>query len=138
MIEQRPIRLRPIESQRPRDWAVNRRVDVGASGGFDAAVVVLLLSLLDRLARDRADREGHDASTREPVGAVTPACGVRLSARQRDVMRLVTQGLTNAKVAEALCISPRTVERHLETIYNKLGVSSRNALTHYALTRGID
>jgi DNA-binding NarL/FixJ family response regulator len=56
-----------------------------------------------------------------------------LTQRERDVLRLVAQGLTDAQVAEQLVISPRTVNFHLTSIYRKLQVSSRSAATRYVL-----
>jgi predicted ATPase/DNA-binding CsgD family transcriptional regulator len=56
-----------------------------------------------------------------------------LTPRERDVLYLVAQGLTDAQVAERLVISPRTVNYHLTSIYRKLQVSSRSAATRYAL-----
>ena len=56
-----------------------------------------------------------------------------LTAREVEVLRLVAQGLTDAQVAERLVISPRTVNTHLTSIYNKLGVDSRTAATRYAI-----
>jgi DNA-binding CsgD family transcriptional regulator len=41
--------------------------------------------------------------------------------------------MTNAQVAEQLTISPRTVNTHLTAIYGKIGVTSRNAATRYAI-----
>jgi predicted ATPase/DNA-binding CsgD family transcriptional regulator len=55
-----------------------------------------------------------------------------LSAREVDVLKLVAQGLTNARIAKELFISPNTVNRHLNSVYHKLGVSSRAAATHFA------
>jgi DNA-binding NarL/FixJ family response regulator len=55
-----------------------------------------------------------------------------LTDREVEVLRLVAQGLTNAQVAERLVISPRTVDAHLRSIYNKLNISSRHAALHYA------
>ena len=40
--------------------------------------------------------------------------------------------LTDAKVAEKLVLSPRTVSTHLRSIYNKLGINSRSAATRFA------
>jgi predicted ATPase/DNA-binding CsgD family transcriptional regulator len=58
-----------------------------------------------------------------------------LTAREVEVLRLVTQGLTDAQVANHLIISPRTVQGHLRSIYNKINVSSRSAATRYAVER---
>ena len=55
-----------------------------------------------------------------------------LTEREIEVLRCVAQGLTDAQVAERLVISPRTVHSHLNSIYSKLGISSRNAATRYA------
>jgi DNA-binding NarL/FixJ family response regulator len=50
-----------------------------------------------------------------------------------EVLRLVAQGLTDAQVAEALVISPRTVNAHLRSIYSKLNITSRHAAALFAL-----
>lgn len=49
------------------------------------------------------------------------------------MLRLMAQGLSDAQVAEQLVISPRTVNTHLTSIYNKLGIASRSAATRYAM-----
>jgi DNA-binding NarL/FixJ family response regulator len=56
-----------------------------------------------------------------------------LTAREVEVLRLVAQGLSDAQVAEQLVISPRTVNSHLTSIYNKLGVDSRTAASRFAV-----
>jgi two-component system response regulator NreC len=56
----------------------------------------------------------------------------QLTERERDVLRLVAQGLTNNEVAGELSISVRTVESHRAKIQAKLGVKSRAALTKAA------
>ncbi len=58
-----------------------------------------------------------------------------LTAREVDVLRLVAQGWTDAQIADALVISPRTVNAHLTSIYRKIRVSSRHAAAHYARTQ---
>jgi DNA-binding CsgD family transcriptional regulator len=50
-----------------------------------------------------------------------------LTPRERDVMRCVAAGLTNAEIAQKLCVEASTVRKHLEHIYDKLGVRSRTA-----------
>ena len=62
-----------------------------------------------------------------------PAYPDGLTAREVEVLRLVTQGLTDAQIAHQLIISPRTVQGHLRSIYTKIQVTSRAAATRYAL-----
>ena len=56
-----------------------------------------------------------------------------LTGRERDVLRLLAQGMTNREIADALVISPNTVKRHLKAIFAKLGVSTRAAATARAM-----
>jgi two-component system response regulator NreC len=63
--------------------------------------------------------------------------GDELSDRERDVLRLIALGHTNAEVAEQLYISIRTVESHRAHIQQKLSLSSRAELVRYALERGL-
>ena len=56
-----------------------------------------------------------------------------LTAREIEVLRLVTQGLTTTQIAEQLMISPRTADAHLRSIYSKLEVTSRAAATRSAI-----
>ena len=49
------------------------------------------------------------------------------------MLRLVVQGLTDAQVADQLVISPRTINTHLTSIYNKLGVDTRTAASRFAV-----
>lgn len=50
-----------------------------------------------------------------------------LTHREREVLDRVAAGDTNVQIGLALRVSPRTVEKHLEHIYGKLGVASRTA-----------
>ncbi len=56
-----------------------------------------------------------------------------LTAREVEVLRLIAGGLTDSQVAERLVISPRTVQGHVRSIYNKINVNSRSAATRYAI-----
>ena len=55
-----------------------------------------------------------------------------LTAREREVLRMVARGQTNRAIAEELVLSERTVDRHVSNILAKLGVPSRAAATAYA------
>ena len=51
----------------------------------------------------------------------------RLTRREREVMRLVADGRTNAQIADTLEVSRKTVKNHLTNVYTKLGVTRRAA-----------
>jgi DNA-binding CsgD family transcriptional regulator len=59
------------------------------------------------------------------VRALAPDPTLGLTRREVEVLAWVATGKTNAQVAEVLSIAPATVKKHLEHIYEKLGVSSR-------------
>jgi DNA-binding NarL/FixJ family response regulator len=61
-----------------------------------------------------------------------------LTPREIEILRLVALGLSDQNVAERLVISPRTVNAHLTSIYNKLGVKSRAAATRFAVEHGLN
>jgi DNA-binding NarL/FixJ family response regulator len=75
----------------------------------------------DNLAQRLA--ASNDAPPTHPAG---------LSPREVEVLRLVAQGLTNPQVAQEIFLSPRTVQQHLRSIYNKIGVSTRAAAARWA------
>lgn len=60
-----------------------------------------------------------------------------LTAREAELLRLVAAGLTNRGIATELCVSEKTVERHLSNIFRKLGVSSRAAASVHAVRHGL-
>lgn len=60
-----------------------------------------------------------------------------LSAREREVMRLIARGYTYKEVAGELFISIKTVETHVSAVLHKLQLSNRNELTHWAAQRHI-
>jgi DNA-binding CsgD family transcriptional regulator len=59
--------------------------------------------------------------------AATSGLVALLSAREREVMGLVARGRSNKEIAATLCISTATVGKHLEHVYEKLGVTNRTA-----------
>jgi len=77
------------------------------------------------------------AALAETTGdAATPLPG-RLTARQAEVLGLLADGLSNKEIAARLYLSPGTVERHLGTIYRKLGLGGRVDAARYAVEHGL-
>jgi len=85
--------------------------------------------------------EGAALSTEEAVAYAQRGRGQRkrptsgwalLTPTERDVVRLVSEGLSNNDVATRLFVSPRTVQTHLTHVYTKLGLTSRVQLAQEA------
>jgi DNA-binding CsgD family transcriptional regulator len=96
----------------------------------EARAICERLGAVRALARI-AEREALLAGV--PAGAMPGG----LSPREVEVLRLVARGLSYADVGDQLYISPRTVARHLQSIYNKLGVDSRAAAAAFAFEHGL-
>jgi two-component system response regulator NreC len=64
------------------------------------------------------------------------ACDV-LTTREREVLQLIAEGSSSKKIAEALFISPKTVETHRTHIMDKLNIHNRTDLVKYAIRKGI-
>jgi predicted ATPase/DNA-binding CsgD family transcriptional regulator len=78
-------------------------------------------------------RKNH---SRHPLRAElqsVPTLSTYLTARECEVLRFLSLGLSNKQIAERLVLSPFTVNRHVQSIYGKLGVSSRSAATRIAI-----
>ncbi len=72
-----------------------------------------------------------------PPRPQTPTLIEPLSDRKLDVLRLLSDGLTNQEIAQALHVSVNTVKTHLKTIYGKLGVHNRREATARAKKLGL-
>jgi DNA-binding CsgD family transcriptional regulator len=58
---------------------------------------------------------------------------VQITAREREVLHWLGEGLANKEIADRMSVSPRTVNFHLDNIYSKLGVNSRTEAVLYAV-----
>lgn len=75
----------------------------------------------------------RDALIRTPEEGGSGSSSGNLSAREREVMRLLAEGQSNKEVATALALSVRTVETHRANIMRKLEITSIIELVHYAV-----
>ncbi len=89
--------------------------------------VFLYPSLARLLVQDYLQREVADQP--ETADLLTP--------REREVLTLIAEGLTNREIAEALVISVKTVDRHRENIMHKLNLHNRVELVKYAIAKGL-
>jgi HD-GYP domain-containing protein (c-di-GMP phosphodiesterase class II) len=114
-----------LTSDRPHrpalsDGSATRTLDVESRGRLDADAVACVLAAAGRRAA--------------PKPARWPA---ELTDREVEVLRLIARGRSNKEVASSLFISPKTVGRHVENLYAKIGVSSRAAAAVFAMEHGL-
>jgi predicted ATPase/class 3 adenylate cyclase/DNA-binding CsgD family transcriptional regulator len=108
--------------------------------GYEASVAAVRDALGDK-DFEAAWAEGAALSTEEAISYAQRGRGQRkrptagwasLTPAERDVVRLVSEGLGNNDIATRLFVSPRTVQTHLTHVYTKLGLSSRVQLVQEA------
>lgn len=154
--------LRPILAAEPLDVLL-LDLRLGDESGFDLlrgandrpmpAVVVLTsydypqyadaamrLGAAGFVVKTAPTTELLDAIRRAAAGGlhygVRPGGGVLLTAREREVVRLVVDGASNDEIGGRLGISSRTVESHLRRLFERLDVASRTELAARALREG--
>lgn len=72
----------------------------------------------------------------QAAGLTEPHTLNLLSKREMEVLKIAAKGISNKSIGEALFISVRTVQAHMRSIFNKLGVGSRSEAMVYGLRRG--
>jgi DNA-binding NarL/FixJ family response regulator len=60
-----------------------------------------------------------------------------LTDREVDVLRVLARGLGNREIAQALVLSPRTVQHHLASVYEKIGLHTRAGAAVFAIEQGL-
>jgi DNA-binding NarL/FixJ family response regulator len=116
------------------DQYVHAAITAGASG-------YLLKTVEAQELRDSVTRVAHGDTALSPVVARSVLSMVahpkddtqQLSDRELQVLRLAARGASNRSIGAALFLSPRTVEAHMRSIFEKLGVSSRTEAVTYAV-----
>jgi DNA-binding CsgD family transcriptional regulator len=112
---------------------------------YAPAYAAAMSTLRDALGEDGFDAawaEGAALSTEEAIAYAQRGRGERkrpssgwasLTPTERDVVRLVSEGLGNRDIAARLFVSHRTVQTHLTHVYGKLGITSRVQLAQEAV-----
>jgi predicted ATPase/DNA-binding CsgD family transcriptional regulator len=135
------------------EWSVTEQTNLQAARHWlglneleesltEQATVKEALQLDELSAHEVAIRAGKVKPVEVPAHSYSlnktrPTLPNGLTRREVEVLRLVTQGLTNVQVAEKLVLAPRTVNVHLTSIYSKLGVNSRTAAARFAFDQNL-
>jgi DNA-binding NarL/FixJ family response regulator len=125
---------------------------LSASGGPTAVLVSRWDDVPLRVARGAGARGviAKELAARELLAAVRElACGgtwkppaeppgeVRFAPREREILRLVSAGLTNAEIGASLYLAPGTIKHHMLGLFDKLGAPNRAAAVHTARRLGL-
>jgi non-specific serine/threonine protein kinase len=123
------FQIRRAEARSAAQQALGRSAGPSA---FEAGYVMPLAEAID-IAMSIADvvATGPDTDS-------APLDVHGLTERELEVLRLLTGGNSDREIAEFLFISPRTVSRHLQSVYGKLGVNSRTAASAQAYRLGLN
>jgi DNA-binding CsgD family transcriptional regulator len=124
--------------------AIRKRIGVVRFKVYDSGYQASVAALRDAMGEkdfDAAWTEGAALSTEEAIAYAQRGHGERkrptsgwesLTPAERDMVRLVSEGLANKDIAARLFVSPRTVQTHLTHVYTKLGLTSRTQLAQEA------
>ena len=139
--------------RRAREVAPNLKVIVLSSrtdaesirGSLLAGAVAYVVKTADERDLASAIRQAFDHSVYltnglalQPSSASTRTGGHEgLTPREREILRLVAEGRSNADVAKRLWVTERTVKVHLSSVYRKLGVSNRTEASRWAAANGL-
>jgi predicted ATPase/DNA-binding CsgD family transcriptional regulator len=132
-----PLLTKGREAARAALPAAKFEAEFEAGKGLDADAALELA--LGAPARDAAAPAATGTAPRKAApahhaGAAPNAAGGLLAKREADVARLVADGLTNKQIGARLFISERTVDSHVRSILNKLGVGSRAQIAAWVAT----
>ena len=109
-----------LKNTAPRAIVSAIRSSAAGESMLDPAVTGRVLDQIRRLVEGQEDDE---------ISA--------LSEREKEVLELISEGLTNTEIAERLVLSPNTVRNHVSRVLGKLGLSRRSEAAAFAAKRGI-
>jgi RNA polymerase sigma factor (sigma-70 family) len=95
----------------------------------------LIVACLEKQSFDRKAFLEQVQAARE--GAAVHPILKNLTERERDVLGLLAQGMTNKEIARSLTITQNTVKRHIKSLFAKLGVNTRAAASARAISIGV-
>jgi predicted ATPase/DNA-binding CsgD family transcriptional regulator len=116
------------------DWGATYREGRALAFGEIAG---LALSLLEEVTPTLPHPETAPGHTQQPEQPPQHADRNPLSAREREVLRLVAQGRSSKAIGQQLFLSPSMVNHHLTSIFHKLGVETRAQAVAVAAQRGV-
>jgi predicted ATPase/DNA-binding CsgD family transcriptional regulator len=141
LMEATGYRLMPQESAMLEPYRARAHSQLGEAAWEEALAEGRAMrvdeAIGDALSKEESSKTSAVVPEQSSASSSTLEHPAGLTPREIEVLGLVAEGLTNAQVANRLFLSPRTVQRHLNSIYHKLGVKSRAAATRFALEHSL-
>ena len=103
----------------------------------DASRLIAEVDAMDRAPRPAAGRLAPSASRDRADATDIRSSPLALTRREIETLGLLAQGLSNKEIAGVMWLSDRTVERHITSLYRKIGVARRSEATAFALRHGL-
>ena len=134
VVENQPVKDSDIDRDiRVTAFLNGERPDLGAGARKQAAS-----RLIDQaLIRGEIELAQYPEATSAEIQGMLAQVRKRFGSQAAYTAALARDGLTDAQVADQLVISPRTVNSHLKSIYEKIQVKSRSAATRWAIDHGL-
>jgi NarL family two-component system response regulator LiaR len=121
-------------------FPAERAIDAGAYGYvFKGAPIIELVEAIEDAAAGKTVRIDHptNAHNEQPEPFAWPGKAAGLSAREAEILTLITSGFSNAEIATHLYLSPNTVKTYIRTAYRKIGVTRRSQAVRWGLEHGM-
>ena len=131
------IRLPPAVQARNEQALTASRSRLGEGAFTEAWTAGQTRTLEESLAEAQSIAAGLSTAVRPGVASRPPVMPFDLTRRELEVLGLAATGQTDRQIAEALFLSPRTVQHHMANVLSKLAVSSRTAAVATAQSAGL-
>ena len=116
---------------------VARARDLGASGYLSKTLPAReLVAALEAVHAGEIVVSEAPGKDRRVIGLDWPGRGEGLTDRESEILALITQGRSNAEVAELTFLSPNTVKSYIRNVYRKIGVASRTQAVLWGVRHG--
>ncbi|MBK0419636.1 response regulator transcription factor [Leucobacter sp. CSA1] len=128
-----------VYSWNTQEELVGKALDKGCRGYLEKSLSAA--ELVDRLERIAAGQviapEVRDRGVEEPAGGAWPGQHHGLTARESEVIALITQGLTNPEIAARSYITGNSLKSYIRSAYRKMGVERRSQAVRWGIENGM-
>jgi len=118
-------------------WLAKEAIDLGASGYLSKSLSAR--ELVNALVDVHSGKEvvSPAPQTSRMVGGDWPGREEGLTAREAEVLTLITQGYSNAEIADLTCLSINSIKSYIRSCYRKIGVTSRSKAVLWGIEHGM-